>query len=100
MNFYKYLGNRKITSDVPFSWNPFTIWRGFKEIGERIKAKKLEGNYTGEGRTLGGIMVYSPDQGVVYTYKENTGAEIPTDEIIAAAKKVDKTAGKKKTGEL
>jgi hypothetical protein len=81
---YKYLGNRKITG-LAFSWNPFKLYSGFKEIGERIKAKKLEGNYKGEGLTLGGILVVKKGE-VVYKYAEETGSEIPTEEIARAVR--------------
>lgn len=40
--FYEALGNRKIT-ELKGSWNPFKVFEGFKAIGERIKAKNLEG---------------------------------------------------------
>jgi AhpC/TSA antioxidant enzyme len=81
--FYSALGNRKIT-DLKGSWNPFEVFAGLKSIGERIKAKNLEGNFRGEGLILGGIVVLKGDK-VVYTYLEDTGKEIPRDEIIAAA---------------
>jgi hypothetical protein len=70
---------------VAFSWNPFTLWSNWKTLGARLSSKKIEGNYKGEGLTLGGIIVYSPDKGVVYSYKEVTGSEIPSQEIIIAA---------------
>lgn len=70
---------------MAFSWNPFTLWSGWKTLGARLKSKKIEGNYKGEGLTLGGIIVYSPDKGIVYSYKEDTGSEIPSEAIIIAA---------------
>lgn len=84
--FYQQLGSRKITSDLEGSWNPLTVWKGFTSIGERIKAKNLEGNFRGEGLVLGGILVISPKEGVVYSHKEQTGKEIPRQEIIDAVK--------------
>ena len=71
-----------MTSDISFSWNPFTIWSSFKALGTRLKAKNIEGNYKGEGNTLGGIIVYTPEDGVVYKYKEESGSEIPAQDII------------------
>ena len=89
LNFYKYLGNngklRTLTS-LPFSWNPFTIFKSFKAISERISKKGLEGNYRGEGFNLGGVIVYTPKKGIIYEYKEITGNELPMDEIILACK--------------
>mmetsp|Transcript_16715 Transcript_16715/g.21472 ORF Transcript_16715/g.21472 Transcript_16715/m.21472 type:complete len:138 (+) Transcript_16715:308-721(+) len=82
---YSYLGSRKLTS-LPFTWNPFKLYKSFKAIGERIKEKNLEGNMRGEGLTLGGVIVYSPSKGVVYEYKEVTGKELPVEEISKAAK--------------
>lgn len=93
--FYNALGNRKITSDLEGSWNPLTVWQGFKSIGERIKAKNLEGNFRGEGLTLGGILVISPKDGVVYKYEEQTGKEIPRQEIIDAVKRASGSGSSK-----
>lgn len=90
-DFYKFLGNRKLTSDISFSWNPFTIWSSFKALGARLKEKKIEGNYKGEGFTLGGIIVYTPEDGVVYQYKEESGSEIPAQDIIDAVAKATGT---------
>lgn len=85
-SMYQYLGSRSITKDVPFSWNPFKLWASFKGLGERLKAKGIEGNYNGEGLVLGGVVVYSKDKGVVYEYKESTGSEVPREDIVAAIK--------------
>lgn len=60
------------------------MWRDFKALGERLKAKKIEGNMVGDGITLGGILVISPQNEVLFAYKEETGQEIPTAEIAAA----------------
>lgn len=86
LGFYKYLGSRSLLKDVTFSWNPFTLYNSFKEVGARTSSKKVEGNYKGEGLTLGGILVYSPTKGVVFEYKEVTGSPIPKEEIEAAIK--------------
>ena len=86
--FYSALGDRKITQ-LKGSWNPFEVWKGLKSIGERIKEKGLEGNMRGEGLVLGGIIVIdtkkNPPQ-EVFTYYEETGKPIPTDEIIKAVR--------------
>lgn len=86
--FYKYLGSRSLTRDVPFSWNPYTLYKSFQDLGKRLKEKNVDGNYKGEGLTLGGIIVYSKKKGVVYEYKELTGSEIPKEEIMAAIGKL------------
>lgn len=81
---YKYLGNRKITSMLTL--NPFSIWRAFSSINTRMTEKGISGNLSGDGATLGGIIVYSKSKGVVYQYKEQTGSEIPKAEIENAVK--------------
>jgi hypothetical protein len=54
LGMYEHLGSRLLTKDVPFSWNPLKLWSSFSALGERLKAKGVEGNYKGEGLTLGG----------------------------------------------
>ena len=54
--------------------------------------RQLEGNFRGEGLVLGGILVISPKNGVVYTYFEETGKEIPRQEIIDAVKAASASA--------
>jgi hypothetical protein len=84
--FYSALGDRKITG-LQGSWNPFEVWKGLKSIGTRIKEKGLEGNFRGEGLVLGGIVVIDTAKSVVkFTYCEETGKEIPRDEIAAAVR--------------
>jgi len=83
--FYSALGSRTF-SDLPGTWNPITFWNGLKSIGERIKAKKLDGNMRGEGLVLGGIFVVSPKKKSVSVFPESTGKEIPAEEIALAVK--------------
>ena len=59
-----------------------------QKLGKRLKEKKVDGNYNGEGTILGGIIVYSKEKGVIYEYKEMTGSEIPKDDIINAIKEL------------
>lgn len=60
--------------------------------------KKVEGNYVGDAWTQGGIILVHPEKGVVYTYYEDTGSDIPVDEIgealrsIRSEKSVDPSA--------
>lgn len=87
LSFYKHLGGGKLRTitGLKFSWNPFKIWKEFKNIGARIKTKGLEGNFRGEGLNLGGVIIYSEKEGICYEYKEITGTELPIDEISNAA---------------
>jgi len=72
LSFYKALGSRNLS---PFwTWNPFKLWKSFKQMNARIKEKNIEGNMAGEGVTLGGVLVLGPgEQGIVHTYLEKTG---------------------------
>lgn len=65
-----------------------------KALSERLKSKGgIEGNLVGEGLTLGGITVISPTGEELYTYREETGKEIPRDEIAAALDKLVEMQG-------
>ena len=86
LEFYKALGSRSILGSL--SWNPFTLWSKVGEMKDRMKAKKIKGNYAGEGLTAGGIHVYSKEKGLVYTYEEEIGQQIPAGAIIEAIKKL------------
>lgn len=84
------LGDRKLLGD--FNWwsllNPLNVvrlWRDIKAGGARLKDKGIEMNMVGEGLIQGGIIVVGPgDQGVLYRYLEETGSEIPVEDIKAA----------------
>ena len=74
-------------------WRPRTAYREFKELGERHKAKGVEGNMVGDGLKLGGVFVFAPaaadggdadDASPVYTYLEIAGSVPPVGEIQAA----------------
>lgn len=78
--FYnKVLGNRKLGLTT---WNPLRLWRGMKEIGKRMKDKKIEGNLIGEGLVQGGIIIFDKDGQPRAIYKEETGSELPINDII------------------
>mmetsp|Transcript_9213 Transcript_9213/g.12055 ORF Transcript_9213/g.12055 Transcript_9213/m.12055 type:complete len:80 (+) Transcript_9213:420-659(+) len=68
------------------SWNPFKIWRGLKEVGKRIKEKNISGNMKGEGLIQGGIIIFDKNGKARYAYREETGFEVPVNDIIAAAR--------------
>ena len=54
--FYKFLGNRGFVSDgvSKMSWNPFTLYRQYGELKQRLQEKKIKGNLAGEGLLMGG----------------------------------------------
>lgn len=94
--FYnEFYGMRKLKLTT---WNPLRLYRGFKEMNARLKEKNLEGNLTGEGLVQGGIIIFGKDGKAKYAYEEETGKEVPMDDIVAALKAV---SGKGSTsGEL
>ena len=94
--FYnEFYGMRKLKLTT---WNPVRLYRGFKEMNARLKEKNLEGNLTGEGLVQGGIVIFGKDGKAKYAYEEETGKEVPMDDIVAALKAV---SGKGSTsGEL
>lgn len=84
LEFYSYLGKKSLMKQTLWTWNPFTLYTSFKNLGARIKLKKVEGNLAGEGLVQGGILLISPTDGVVYSYNEQTGFELPIADITAA----------------
>lgn len=79
--FYDALGNRKIKLTT---WNPFKLWSGMKAMGNRLKEKNIEGNMKGDGMVQGGVIIFGKDMRPKYAYKEETGSELPVEDILAA----------------
>lgn len=84
LEFYCYLGNKSLMKQKLWTWNPFKLYSSFKNLGTRLKEKNVEGNLVGEGLVQGGVLLITPTDGVVYTYNEQTGYELPMTEITAA----------------
>lgn len=83
--FYTALGLRKMKLST---WNPFRIFRGLREVSKRMKRKGISGNMKGEGLVQGGIIIFDRNGKARYAYREETGFEVPVDDIIAAVKMV------------
>lgn len=80
--FYnEFFGMRKLGLRT---YNPFRLYKGYKEMSQRLADKKLEGNMVGEGMVLGGIIIFGKDGNAKFAYQEETGREIPVDDILAA----------------
>lgn len=70
------------------TYNPFRLYRGYKELGRRLKEKGLEGNMVGEGYVQGGIIIFDTDGNARFAYEEETGKELDIEDIVAALKAV------------
>lgn len=80
--FYNnFFGQSKISLS---SYNPLTLYRGYKKMTARLNEKGLEGNLKGEGMVQGGIIVFGKNGEAQYAYKEETGSPLPVDDILAA----------------
>ena len=90
LSFYNALGSRKIGLK---SWNPLKLFRGFRELSKRLKRKNISGNMKGDGIVQGGIIIFNDKGQAQYAYREETGSEVPIDDIIAAVKMVKANSG-------
>ena len=80
--FYGTLGYGNWISLLP--GNPLTLVTSVAKIAWRIYCKDIDGSMYGPGDLiLGGVYIITPKRGVVFTYRENTGAELPTHDIVA-----------------
>ena len=88
---FSMLGDRKIGLPMEKLLNPFR-WGEVKSdlavMKERMESKGVEGNMKGDGLVQGGVLVVGPAPAceVRYTYYEETGSELPVQEIDAAVK--------------
>jgi len=81
--FYnEFLGKQKISLNT---WNPYKLVVGYRAITKRLKGKSIDGNLTGEGMIKGGVILFDKNGEVKYAYQEETGSELPLDDIAAAA---------------
>lgn len=83
--FYASMGSRKLGLS---SWNPIRLYRGFRNMSKRLAGKKISGNLVGEGLVQGGILVFDAGGNARYAYLENTGSEVPIDDLLAAVRAV------------
>lgn len=83
--FYTALGTRKMTVS---SWNPWKIFKGIRGVYKRLKEKNISGNMKGEGLLQGGIIIFDKNGSARYAYREETGFEVPINDIIAAVRNI------------
>lgn len=82
--FYEALGSRKLSVST---WNPWKIFKGIRKIYKRLGKKNISGNLKGEGLIQGGIVVFDKFT-ARYAYREETGVEVPVDDIIAVVRHI------------
>lgn len=70
------------------SWNPVKIFRGIRAVIKRLKGKDISGNMKGEGLLQGGIILFDKNGQARYAYREETGFEVPVDDIVAAVETI------------
>jgi len=80
-----FFGKRKIALTT---YNPFKLYRGYREMSKRLNEKNLDGNMTGEGMIQGGLIIFDKEGKVRYAYEEIIGDELEIDDIIAALQDV------------
>jgi len=80
---YAAMGNRRIKLTT---WNPITLFQGFRNMTKRLGDKKIPGNLAGEGLVQGGLLVFDSDGRLAYAYEEQIGSEIEMDVLLAATR--------------
>jgi AhpC/TSA antioxidant enzyme len=78
---FQAFGNRKIGLTT---WNPIRLYRGMKEMGNRLSNKNIAGNYVGEGMIQGGILLFDSLGELRFAYEEQIGNELPMEDLQAA----------------
>lgn len=81
LQIFKAFGSRKIGLTT---WNPIRLWKGYKEMGKRLKDKQIEGNLIGEGMIMGGVLVFDARGELKYAYEEDIGEPFELADIRAA----------------
>lgn len=82
-----FFGKRKIGLTT---YNPVKLYRGYKEMTNRLNGKGLDGNMTGEGMIQGGLIIFDKEGNARYAYEEIIGDELMIDDIVAALEDIAK----------
>lgn len=82
-----FFGKRKIGLTT---YNPIKLYRGYKEMTNRLNGKGLDGNMTGEGMIQGGLIIFDKEGNARYAYEEIIGDELMIDDIVAALEDIAK----------
>jgi hypothetical protein len=72
-------GKRKIKLTT---YNPLKLYKGYKDMTQHLKERKLDDNYAGEGLIQGGIVIFDNEGKVRYAYEEEIGKEIEMESML------------------
>lgn len=86
--FYSFLGNKSLFNQKLPSWNPFKLYSDFNSMGDRVKSKGVDGNMKGEGLLKGGLLIITPEEGIVFRHEEETGFCMPYEKIGEVLKEI------------
>mgnify|MGYP002785432573 CR=1 FL=1 len=79
-SFYQALGDRKAV-ELP---SLFTLLTSFLDAWKRISSKGIQWNLKGEGIVKGGLIIFDAKGVPRYAYKEETGVDLPVQDIVKA----------------
>jgi AhpC/TSA antioxidant enzyme len=82
------------------TWNPISIYRGFVDIGRRLSAQNITGNYKGEGIIQGGILIFDSKGTLRFSINEEIGQPFSMDVIYKALRDVSSTETSTDAGRL
>jgi len=70
------------------SWNPFQLYKDYKDLGVRMKEKNIEGNLVGEGLKTGGIIIFDKKGEPKYAYPEQTGTPLVEEDLVSVLRAI------------
>lgn len=85
VTYNDFFGKRKIKLTT---YNPFKLYKGYKEMNKRLADKKIEKNMKGEGMVQGGLIIFDKAGKARYAYEEEIGSELVMEDIITALKEL------------
>ena len=85
--FYSILGDHQF-SFKPYTWNPFTLYKDFRALQNRLSEKKISGNLKGDYAIKGGLLLFSKEGEMHLKIEEVVGEDLPYDQISEAVAKI------------
>lgn len=83
MTMYHALGSRRVSLSATLQlFNPFS------DVSKRLRKSNISGNFVGEGFIQGGVIIFDKDGEPAFKYEEETGLELPIDDIVSALEAV------------